>query len=195
MTLPAPIPAAPATYADLEALPEHLVGELVDGELIASPRPAPAHALSAGILGSEISGPFHRGKGGPGGWWILPEPELHLGPDVLVPDLAGWRVAHMERLPETAFFTLAPDWVCEVLSPSTALLDRTRKLPVYARAGVPWVWLVDPIARMLEVLRLDGAHWVMAQVAGADEKVRAAPFDAIELELGALWSPPAPARE
>lgn len=185
----------PATYADIEALPSHVVGEILDGELFVSPRPAPPHAIAGSVMGFELGGPFQRGRGGPGGWWILDEPELHFDANVLVPDLAGWRVSRMPSPPETAYFTVAPDWVCEVLSPSTTLMDRARKLPIYARAGVAWVWLVDPIAKMLEVLRLDAGRWVVEAVAGEDEKVRAAPFDAIELELSALWSPPAPARE
>lgn len=122
----------PATYADLEALPEHVVGELIAGELHVSPRPASPHTVAASVLGFELGGPFHLGRGGPGGWVLLDMPELHLGQDVLVPDLAGWRRERMPRPPRTAAFTLAPDWVCEVLSPSTARLDRALKLPVYS---------------------------------------------------------------
>jgi Uma2 family endonuclease len=180
----------PASYEDIVALPEHLIGEIIDGELIVSPRPAPRHALSASVLGMEIGGPFQRGRGGPGGWWILFEPELHLGPDVLVPDLAGWRRERMPTMPETAWFDLAPDWVCEVLSPSTAIIDRTRKLRLYARYRVEWLWFVDPGAHTVEALHLVDLNWIVAQTAGGDEKVRIPPFDAIELELDALWAPP-----
>jgi len=183
----------PASYEDILALPEHVVGEIIDGELIVSPRPAPKHALSATVLTSELSGPFHRGRGGPGGWWILFEPELHFDPDVLVPDLAGWRRGRMPALPQKAWFDLAPDWLCEVLSPSTAIIDRTRKLRIYARSRVSWVWFVDPAARTLEALRLEGSEWMVALTAGGDEKVRIPPFDAIELELEALWEPATPA--
>jgi len=123
----------PATYADLQALPEHVVGELISGELHISPRPAAPHTVAASRLGGGLSGPFDEGRGGPGGWIILDEPELHFGEDVLVPDLAGWRRERMPRPPRAAAFTLAPDWVCEVLSPSTAALDRGIKLPVYGR--------------------------------------------------------------
>ncbi|MCP3099977.1 Uma2 family endonuclease [Myxococcus sp. K15C18031901] len=177
-----------ATYADLEALPESKVGELVDGVLYVSPRPAPPHALASSRLGIELGGPFDRGRGGPGGWLILDEPELHVGDeDVLVPDLAGWRRERMPELPKGAAFTLIPDWVCEVLSPSTASLDRAVKLPVYAREGVPVVWIVDPLARTLEVFRLEGSRYVLLAVHAARDRIHAEPFEAFELELSSLW--------
>ncbi|WP_375767624.1 Uma2 family endonuclease [Archangium gephyra] len=174
-----------ATYADLEALPEHVVGELIDGELYASPRPASPHTVAASVLGGRLVVAFHRG--GPGGWVVLDEPELHLGQDVLVPDLAGWRRERMPRVPSTAAFTLAPDWVCEVLSPSTARLDRTAKLPVYAREGIRHVWFVEPVARTLEVFRLEGTHYSPLATHTGTARVRAEPFEALELELAALW--------
>jgi Uma2 family endonuclease len=177
----------PATYDDLVAVPEHLVAEIVDGELWTSPRPAPRHARASTRLGHRLGPPFDEGQGGPGGWQILDEPELHLGEHTLVPDLAGWRLSRMPRLPETAYFALAPDWVCEVLSPSTAQLDRAKKLRVYAEHGVKHAWLVDPIARSLEVLRLQGAHWMLLDVHLGDVALRAEPFEAIELPLGTLW--------
>jgi Uma2 family endonuclease len=176
-----------ATYDDVVRLPEHLVGEIVDGELHASPRPAPRHSVASSVLGGTLSGPFHRGRGGPGGWWILDEPELHLGADVLVPDLAGWRRERMPVVPKEAHFTIPPDWVGEVLSPSTARLDRARKLPAYARHGVAFLWLVDPLARTVEVMRLEREKWVLLTVAEGEQVVRLPPFDAIELELAALW--------
>lgn len=176
-----------ATYADLVALPDHLIGELVAGDLYASRRPLQATVASS-ALGEELGPPFKRGRGGPGGWVILDEPELHLGGDALVPDLAGWR---RERMPETpvdlAYFVLAPDWLAEVASPSTAALDRGPKLAAYAREGVPHVWIIDPIARTLEALVLDGPTYRIARVEAGDAKVRVAPFDAIELDLAILW--------
>jgi Uma2 family endonuclease len=183
----------PAAYEDLLRLPDHVVGQIVDGELIASPRPAFPHARAGTGLVGGLHGPFQLGSGGPGGWWIVYEPELHHGPDVLVPDLAGWRRERMPVLPDAAFCELAPDWVCEILSPATMRLDRIRKLPIYARAGVPHAWLIDPVARTLEVLRLQGANWLLVATFGADDKVRAEPFAAIELALATLWvdSPPA----
>jgi Uma2 family endonuclease len=182
---------APATYEDLLAVPDHLVAEIVDGELHTSPRPAPRHADASSGMGGALRGPFDRGRGGPGGWRILDEPELHLGRDVLVPDLAGWRRERMPHIPEEAYISLAPDWVCEVLSPSTAALDRVRKLPIYAREEVSHAWLVDPIARTLEVLRLETGRWVLAGTWAGTTLVKAEPFEAVGLDLTLLWDDPA----
>lgn len=179
-----------ATYEDLLALPEHVVGEILGGVLHTHPRPAPRHAHAYSALGGSLWDPFHGGVGGPGGWWILDEPELHLGGDVLVPDLAGWRRERLPALPETAWFELAPDWACEILSPSTAAVDRSLKMPIYAREGVPWLWLVDPDARTLEVYRLgEDRRWTLLEVLHGDQPVRQPPFDAIEFPLGRLWPP------
>ena len=178
----------PATYDDLIALPDNLVGELVAGTLYASPRPAPRHAAATTALGEELGPPFKRGKGGPGGWWILDEPELHLGADAVVPDLAGWRRERMPEMPvELAYFIVAPDWVAEVQSPSTAALDRGPKLAVYARERVSHVWMIEPVSQTLEVLRLDGETYRIVKVASGADRVRAEPFDAIELDLSILW--------
>jgi Uma2 family endonuclease len=177
----------PARYEDLLALPDSVVAEIVGGELHASPRPGPRHAHAATRISNRIGPPFDEGRGGPGGWLILFEPELHLGPDVLVPDLAGWHRRRMPRLPDTAYFAVAPDWVCEVLSPSTTALDRAGKLASYAREGVAHAWLVDPLARTLEVLRLETGRWVILAAHAGDEVVRAEPFAEIEVELRALW--------
>ena len=177
----------PATYDDLIKLPDIVVGEIVNGELYSSPRPSPPHVVAGSAIGSIIGPPFHFGRGGPGGWWILFEPELHLGPDVLVPAFAGWRRTRMPKLPETAYFPLAPDWICEILSPSTAALDRARKLTIYARERVPFVWLVDPLARTLEVLQLEKGRWTIIGTHLGDETVRAEPFAEIELVLTDLW--------
>ena len=177
----------PATYTDLFDLPEHMVGEIIAGEIYATPRPTGPHIGAASILGMDLGTPFQRGRGGPGGWWILDEQELHMGGDILVPDLAGWRREKMPRIPEAAYIELAPDWVCEILSPATYLLDRVRKLPIYAREGVKHVWLIEPIARTLEVFRLEQRRWVVVGAHETDELVRAEPFDAVELDLLALW--------
>lgn len=184
-----------STYEDVLAAPEHLVAELIDGELSLLPRPALGHALASSTLGAELGGPFHRGRGGPGGWLLVDEPELHLGADVLVPDLAGWRRERMPSVPASAaYFELAPDWICEVSSPTTARLDRVRKLPIYAREGVRHAWLVDPVARTLEVFALEHGRWTLLLTASDDAPVRAAPFDAIELDLGVLWADVDPTR-
>lgn len=174
-----------ATYADLRAVPENFVAEMFDGELYASPRPAPPHAHASSVLGMKL-GAFHRS--GPGGWCILDEPELHFGSDVLVPDIAGWRRERLPTLPSEAYFTLAPDWVCEVVSPSTESIDRGQKLLRYAREGVAHVWLVDAQKQALEVLSLDAGRWTVLGRHEGGARVRAAPFEAIELELGALWA-------
>ena len=179
-----------ATYADLAAVPAHQVAEILAGVLHVNPRPAFAHAAASSALGEELGGPFKRGRGGPGGWVILDEPELHLGPDpdVLVPDLAGWRRQRMPEIPDAAFTALAPDWVCEVLSKSTAAVDRGDKLPIYSRESVSHVWLVDPLVRTLEVLRLGEGGWQIAGTWYDAAKVRAEPFDAVELDLAVLWA-------
>lgn len=186
-----------ATYEDLLAVPDTKVAQIIDGELIVQPRPAGPHTLLASGLGMHLGTPFQFGQGGPGGWFILFEPELHLGEDILVPDLAGWRRARMPEIPNAPYFTLAPDWVCDVLSPSTARLDRLRKLPIYARERIPYAWLVDVDRRTLEVLKLDNERWTIVGVYSPEEEdaavVRAEPFEAIELDLRTLWEGLGPA--
>jgi Uma2 family endonuclease len=177
-----------ADYNDILAAPENRVAEIIDGQLYTQPRPAPKHAVAASSLGTEIGPPFHRGRGGPGGWWILDEPEVHLGRHVIVPDLAGWRRERMPALPETAWFELPPDWVCEVLSPSTARIDRIKKMRIYAEYGVAHAWLVDPLAQTLEVFTLEGGRWVLSDSFEEADEVRAVPFDAIAFSLGDLWA-------
>lgn len=186
MGLPAP---RNATYADVLAAPSHMVAELIDGVLQLQPRLARPHVFASTILGEELGPPFRRGKGGPGGWVLLDEPELHLSDDIVVPDLAGWRRARMPVITtELPHFELAPDWVAEVLSPSSERLDRIQKLRIYARARVGHVWLANPILRTLEVFALDGDGWRLLSTHAGDDKIRAQPFDAIELELGNLWA-------
>lgn len=174
-------------------VPEHQHAEIVNGTLHVMSRPSPRHADAASVLGVELGGPFRRGRGGPGGWWILGEPELQLVPkEPVIPDLAGWRIERMPELPDTAYFSLAPDWACEVLSKSTERLDRDEKLRYYAEHGVRHVWLLDPVDQRLEVYALtpETRRWGEVRMHQGDTKLRAAPFDAIELDLGALWLPP-----
>jgi Uma2 family endonuclease len=175
-----------ATYADLAALPENVVGELIDGELFAMPRPSADHSLGTSGLGTLLGAAFQFGLGGPGGWWILDEPELHFGEDVLVPDLAGWRTSRLAR-PSGPALTVAPDWICEALSPSTAALDRGAKLRVYAREGVAHAWLLDPLGHSLEVYERDGLQWRPLGSWSDQQRVRARPFEQVELFLGLLW--------
>ena len=177
----------PATYDDLLKLPENVVGEILNGELYSSPRPAPRHVNAEDELLAEIRAAYQRGRGGPGGWWILSEPELHFRKDILVPDIAGWRVERMPNLPETAWFDLSPDWICEVLSPSTGRLDRTKKLPIYARESVPFAWLVDPLQKTVEVMKLSGDVWQILHVFGGEDQMSTSPFEELTIDLRTVW--------
>jgi len=168
--------------------PRHLVAEIIHGELRTHPRPATPHARASTRLGVKLGGPFDLGEGGPGGWVVLDEPELHLLGHILVPDLAAWRRERMPELPAAPFIELAPDWVCEVLSPSTEAEDRADKMPIYATAGVGDAWLVDPQARTLEAFRLDGGGWRVSGAWRDGARVRAEPFEVMELELATLWA-------
>jgi Uma2 family endonuclease len=184
---------SPAIYADLERLPEHLTGEIIDGELFASPRPGSPHALAASGAFANVYGSFHgRGPGAgdqPGRWWILVEPELHLGPHVVVPDMAGWCHERLPKIPNTAAFTLAPDWVCEVISPRTERLDREKKQVVYRQFGVRYLWFINPLARTLETYESGERGWTLLTTFAGPAQVRAVPFDAIELDLERWWLP------
>ena len=177
-----------ATYQDVLDSAAHLVAEIINGALHTHPRPAPAHAIASSALGSDLGPPFQFGRGGPGGWWILDSPELHLSDDVLVPDLAGWRRGRMPEPPDTPYFTLAPNWACEVLSPSTRRVDLQEKRPIYAREDVSHLWFIDPTDRTLEAFELRDCEWVLITTAKDDEPVSARPFDAITFSLGDLWA-------
>jgi len=170
-----------------------MIAEIIDGELITTPRPALRHARTATVLGAEIGSPFDRPSGGPegpGGWWLLFAPELHLGPDVIVPDYAGWRRDRLPVLPDVAALDVAPDWVCEVISPSTGYVDRSRKMRIYARERVGHLWIVDPVLRTLEVYCIEDTRWIAASAHGGTDVVRAEPFDAIDLRLARWWLEP-----
>ena len=180
-------PAKRATYRDVLDAPAHMVAEIVEGALHLQPRPASRHTLAGSSLGVAIGSPFQWGRGGPGGWWILDEPELHFGEDILVPDLAGWRRERMPDYPDTAYFTLAPDWVCEILSPSTRKFDLEEKRPIYAREGIGHLWLVDPSVRTLEAFRLADGDRSAAGSASEAEPVSFPPFEAVSFPLDALW--------
>jgi Uma2 family endonuclease len=177
----------PATYADLEALPPNMVGQILYGVLHAHPRPRPRHAMASSRIGAEIIGPFDRGRGGPGGWIILDEPELHLGEHVVVPDIAGWKRERLTPFPESAFIATVPDWVCEVLSPATARIDRTDKLAIYAQFGVAHAWLVDPDAKTLEALALTDGKWLITAAFKEADPVAADPFAVHTFALSNLW--------
>ena len=179
-----------ATYEDLMKVPDNMVAELIDGQLYTSPRPSGPHTNAASALGAFILPPYQFGRGGPGGWWIHDEPELHLGHDVLVPDLAGWRRERMPELPRSHVFEIVPDWVCEVISPSTGRLDRMKKRPIYLREGVGHAWIVDPLQQTIEVFANGGETWHMIATHGENQVARIAPFEEIEIELALLWGAP-----
>ena len=173
----------PATYQDLLKLPENVVGEILDGELYASPRPGPRHLNAE----SELLMRIRADRGGPDGWWILAESELHMHADVLVSDIGGWKRARMPQLPKTAWFEFTPDWICEVLSPSTGRIDRSKKLRIYARERVPFAWLVDPLQETVEVMKLSGDLWEIVHVFGGHEQMSAPPFEELTNDLRAVW--------
>ena len=176
-----------ATYQDVLDAPEHVVAEIIGGTLHTHPRPTPRHATAGAGLVGRLRPAFDRGDDGPGGWRILYEPELHLDEEVLVPDLAGWRRERMPELPDTAYFTLAPDWVCEVLSPSTRKLDLVHKRPIYASAAIAHLWLIDPVERILEAFELHKGQWQLIATVEDDDSVSIAPFEAITFRLSELW--------
>ncbi len=176
-----------ATYADIEALPPNIVGEILFGSLVTHPRPARRHAAAASVVGGLIMPPFQFGSGGPGGWVIMDEPELHLGPHVVVPDLAGWKSERLVGREEGAYFDEVPDWVCEVLSPATEAYDRGDKRRIYANFEVPFLWHIEPRGRILEVFQRQGGNWLLTHTFIEHEDVAAPPFDSITFSLGLLW--------
>lgn len=177
-----------ATYRDVLEAPEHLVAEIIGGELRLAPRPGGPATSVASKLAGELIPPFNNGRGGPGDWIILVEPELHLGEEVVVPDLAGWRIERLPVVPEEAYFTVAPDWVCEVISPRSEAIDRLEKLPLYATAGVPHAWLVHPRRRSIEAFRLTEGKWLAIAIHRHDTRAKIEPFEAVELDLAVLWA-------
>lgn len=189
MNLRRPVAPRPATYQDVLDAPPNMVAEIVHGALHLQARPARRHGVAHSRLLGRIGNSFDFGDGGPGGWLIMTEPEIHLGDDVLVPDIGGWRRERLAPIEgDPPWFDLAPDWVCEVLSPSTRRLDQTGKRDVYAREGVAHLWFVDPLARTLEAFEFRDGHWTLLATLSEDDPVRLPPFDAIEFPLSALWA-------
>jgi Uma2 family endonuclease len=173
-----------ATYAELEAVPPHFVAEILFGDLVTHPRPHRRHSRAAARIMSALGGPFDLGIGGPGGWEYYDEPELHLGPHVVVPDVAAWRSGRLIDTPQDLYYiTTPPDWVCEVLSPSTEKEDRVDKRQIYADFGVGHYWLIDPRSRLLEIFALKEGHWFLAGSFAADDAVVAPPFEACTFPL------------
>lgn len=180
-------PSRPATYQDVLDAPPNMVAEIASGRLHLHPRPAQRHSGASFAMAGELFRPFRGGPDDPGGWLFGMEPELHLGDDILVPDLAGWRRERMPSFEDAAFFTLAPDWACEILSPSTRRFDLGEKRALYGQHGVAHLWLVDPDVRTLEAFTLAGGKWVLDATFQDGDEVRAAPFEALGFSLGTLW--------
>jgi Uma2 family endonuclease len=177
-----------AIYEDLFDIPENMTGEIIGGELIVTPRPSRRHRIVASSLGYEIGPPYHFGRGGgPGGWVIVDGPEIAFGENILVPDLAGWKKERFPIEEPHNWISVAPDWICEILSPSTAQVDRTEKMPLYAQHQVSHAWLIDPVLKTLEVFKFEPGRWIVLGVYAKSARVRAEPFPEIELELGLLW--------
>jgi len=180
-------PISRASYDDVLGASDDVVAEIINGTLYTHPRPSRRHVTTAIALAVELGGPFQKGAGGPGGWLFADEPELHLGADVLVPDVAGWRYERLAGHPETSYFSVAPDWVCEILSASTEKRDRTIKMQAYADAGVAYLWLIDPRYQILEAFALVQRGWTKTGSWNSEDEVRAAPFDAVPFSLANLW--------
>jgi Uma2 family endonuclease len=181
------LPKKKATYDDLYSVPENMIGEIINGELVVTPRPSRKHVFTTTALGNELGPPYQFRRGGPGGWVILIEPEVGLGEHIMVPDLAGWKE---ERYPDEEphnWISVVPDWICEVLSSGTRRRDRMEKMPIYAQYKVPHFWMVDPVDETLEVFRLKEGEWVVAGLFAENAKVRAEPFTEIEINLNDLW--------
>ena len=176
-------------YAAIEALPQDLTGELIHGQVHTQPRPSGPHALASSRLGMRIGAGYDLGSGGPGGWWIIDEPEIHFDRDseVLVPDLAGWRRERMPALPLDQRFEVVPDWICEILSPATASKDREVKMPIYAQYGVVYAWIIDPTKRVIEVYVQSAQDWTLQAAYTAEQTLRAVPFEAAAFQVAALW--------
>ena len=185
--MPQDLPDRPATYADLEAVPPHLVAEILFGRLVTHPRPAPRHGGAASVLGMITGNAYQLGINGPGGWIFVDEPELHLGAHTAVPDIAGWRMERFSQPPDKAYFEITPDWICEALSPSTEKYDKGDKRKIYATHGVGHLWFVDPRVKSLEVFARQDQNWLLTHTFFDDDEVNAPPFDALTFKLGLLW--------
>ncbi|MGA7877647.1 MAG: Uma2 family endonuclease [Desulfoferrobacter sp.] len=177
-----------ASYEDLFRVPENMVGEIIAGELVVTPRPSRKHAYSASALGGEIVPPYQFGRGaGPGGWIILFEPEIMLGEHIIVPDLTGWRRDRFPDVEDTNWISVFPDWACEILSPGTVRVDRVKKMPIYSQHSISHLWIIDPTAKTLEVFKLKSGSWILLESFAENDRVRVEPFQEAEIDLGNLW--------
>lgn len=176
-----------ATYDDLYNLPDNVIGQIIDGELIATRWQSRQHALTSTVLSAKLGAPYDLGEGGPGGWIILHSLEVKLGDNILVPDLAGWLYKRFPIEEETNWVSVCPDWVCEIISPETVRIDKTKKMPVYARHGVGYFRLIDPTNKTLDVYKLESGKWMVLETYAENDKFRAEPFEEVEIDLGSLW--------
>lgn len=176
-----------ASYQDIIDLPENMVGEIIHGRLEMRPKSATRYALASSSLSAELVSSFQQGQDGAGGWWIIDEPVCHLDSHVLVPDLVGWRRQRMPALPKTACFKTPPDWICEILSPTTTRIDRIVKMPIYAELGINYLWLIDPVLRTLEAYELHDGHWLLTGAHADNESIAIAPFAEHTFSLTDLW--------
>lgn len=184
-----------ATYDDLLAIPEDVKAEILGGELVTQPSPSFSHVKVQGGMSHYLGGPFDFDHDGPDGWWIVCEIDVRLSPhDIVRPDVVGWRRSRLSSPHGMRPVDVVPDWICEVLSPSTTKHDRFHKFRLYARHGVPYYWLVDPVARLLEANALDGGQWKNIGVFDETARARIPPFEAVELPVGRLFLPAPPAQ-
>jgi Uma2 family endonuclease len=181
-----------ATWEDLLATSEDgRKYEILSGTLEALPSPLPGHRFAQGVLVSELHAPFFGGRGGPGGWWILIEPDIFLGVnDIVSPDLVGWRRERVPAFPATRPIETVPDWIAEVLSPTNERRDRVHKAELYLTVGVPFCWIVDVAERTLEAYRSREGAWVRLGAWTNEDTSRIPPFEAIELDVGSPFPPP-----
>ncbi len=182
-------PLHPATAADLARLPPDMRAEIINGEIVQKANPSAEHADAQGGALAHLRGQYHHRSGGdkPGGWWILPEVEIELAPhEVYRPDIAGWRRDCMPERPGMPVKS-RPNWICEVLSPSDASNDLVKKLRVYHQSHVAHYWIIDPQNETLTVLRWTPEGYLAALTAGRTDRVRAEPFETVELPVGVLF--------
>ena len=181
----------PATIEDLDRTPaDGRVYEILGGSLEAQPRPRPSHSRAQSRLNGQLSDPFDAGRGGPGGWWLLTEPEVRRSQhDIVVPDVAGWRRERLARLPTNRPIDTPPDWICEVVSPNDRGRDRVRKASLYLRAGIPHYWILDTDARSLEAFAARAGAWRRSGGRTDGDTPRIPPFESIELDISSLFPP------
>jgi hypothetical protein len=185
-----------ATYADLERYPEQVHAEIVSGDIYVVPSGLPRHGRSASGVIVSIAGPFDVDPKGPGGWWILTEIDVELTPhDIVRPDVSGWRRERVPFISDELPVRIRPDWICEVTSPSNVRHDRLTKASLYASQGVPFYWIVDPEARVLEAFELSDERWLRLGAWSDGDTARIRPFDAVALDVGTLFFPPRPGEQ